>query len=63
MERRPDDGREGSAWVGVPAMLGLFAVIAVLKAVHGPGALIAAAVGVLILFLVIGLAITLANRQ
>ncbi len=63
MEKRPDDGRRGSAWFGVPAMLGVLVVFAIGSAVRGPGGLIAAAVGVLILLLIIGIAMTLANRQ
>jgi hypothetical protein len=44
-------------------MLGVAVVVAVLSAVEGLGGLIIAAVAVLVLFLVIGLAMTLADKR
>ena len=59
----PMEERRGSAWFGLPAMLGVAVVVAVLSAVEGLGGLIIAAVAVLVLFLVIGLAMTLADKR
>jgi hypothetical protein len=64
MERPPTErAKRGIGWLGVPAMVGLLVVIAALTAIHGIGSLIVAAVGVLVLLLVIGIAMTVAARQ
>ncbi|MBA3808597.1 MAG: hypothetical protein H0X28_09430 [Solirubrobacterales bacterium] len=58
MEERP-----GSAWFGLPAMLAVATFVAAITAVEGLGGLIVAIVAVPVLFLVIGLAMTLADRR
>jgi hypothetical protein len=63
VERRPEDERQFSGCFGVPAIVSVLVVLAALSVVHGPAGLIAAAIGVLILFLIIGIAMTLAKRQ
>ncbi len=58
MEERP-----GSAWFGLPAMLAVATFVAVGNAVSGLGGVIVAAVAVVVLLLVIGLAMTLADKR
>lgn len=55
--------RRGAGCVGLPAMIAVLVIFAVVPNVYGFGGLIAAIGAVLILFLIIGLTITLANRQ
>jgi len=55
--------RPGSAWFGLPAMLGVAVVIAAATALHGILGAILAIGGVVVLFLVIGLAMTIAKRS
>ena len=57
------EDRPGSAWFGLPAMLALATFIAIGSAVGGLQGVIVGAVAVVLLFLVIGLAMTLANKR
>jgi hypothetical protein len=52
----------GSGWFGLPSMIGLVVAVTVASAVHGVVGLIAAAVGVLVVLLVIGFAMSVANK-
>jgi hypothetical protein len=54
--------RRGSAWFGVPAMIGVLVVAAVVPHVYGIGGLLIAVVGALVAFLIIGAAMTIANK-
>ena len=58
MEERP-----GSAWFGLPAMIGLLAFAAVGSAIHGLVGLVAAVLAVLVVFLMIGAAMTLVKKR
>lgn len=49
--------------MGVPAMIGLLVLAAVVPNVYGLGGVLVAAVAVLVVFLIIGLAMTLANKR
>ena len=53
------DERKGSAWFGLPAMVGVLAFIAFLKAAN----VLVAIVGTVILFLIIGAVVTTARRR
>jgi len=55
--------RRGSAWFGLPAMIGVLAFIAAGSAVHGLIGVVAAVLAVLAIFLIIGAAMTLANKH
>ena len=55
--------RRGSAWFGVPAMIGVLVVVAVVPHVYGLGGVVLAVVAVLAAFLIIGAAMTLANKE
>jgi uncharacterized membrane protein YkvI len=55
--------RRGSEWFGVPAMIGVLVIIAVVPHVYGVGGLLLAVLAVLVAFLIIGAAMTLANRR
>jgi len=55
--------RRGAGCLGLPAMIAALVIIAVVPNVYGVGGLVVAIVAVLALFLIIGLAMTLANRQ
>lgn len=55
--------RRGSGWFGVPAMIGVLVVLAVVPHVYGLGGVLIAVVAVLVAFLIIGAAMTLANRR
>jgi hypothetical protein len=55
--------RRGSEWFGLPAMIGVLAFVAVSSAVHGLVGVVVAGLAVLIVFLIIGAAMTLANKQ
>jgi hypothetical protein len=52
----------GSAWLGLPAMIALLVVIAAYTATNSLLGILLAVVGVVVLFLVIGFAITIAKR-
>jgi hypothetical protein len=58
----PPDERRGSGLFGLPAIIAILVVGAATKTVTGPGGFVLAAAGILILFLVIGLAMTIAKR-
>jgi hypothetical protein len=55
--------RTGAGCVGLPAMIGVLVIIAVVPNVYGLGGILAAVIALLVLFLIIGLTMTLANRQ
>jgi len=58
MEERP-----GSAWFGLPAMIGVLALIAVVRAFPSLLGVVGAAFAVLVVFLMIGAAMTLVKRR
>ncbi len=55
--------RRGAGCLGLPAMMAVLVIVAVVPHLYGVGGLILAIIAVLALFLIIGLAITIANRQ
>jgi hypothetical protein len=57
------DERRGSGWFGLPMMLAVAVVIAAYTATNSFLGLILAVGGVIILFLAIGLAMTIAKRS
>lgn len=59
----PVDERRHSAWFGLPAMLAIAVVIAAGTATNSLTTLLFAVVGVIVLFLAIGLAMTIAKRE
>lgn len=68
MEDRPEsepllDERAGSAWFGLPAMLAYAVIAAALTTATSLTKLIYAAGGVIVLFLAIGLAMTIAKKE
>jgi len=63
MDEPSHEERKGAGCVGLPAMIGLLVIVAVVPNVYGVGGLIMAVIAVLVLFLVIGLTMTLANKQ
>jgi len=58
MEERP-----GSAWFGLPAMLAVAVLIAVFSATNSILAVVLSILGVIILLLAIGFAMTIAKRS
>jgi hypothetical protein len=63
VERPPKErAKRGIGWFGVPTMIGLLVIAAGLRAVHGLGGLIIAAVGVVVVVLVIGALMTMTAR-
>lgn len=54
-----EDERKGSAWFGLPAMVGVLAFIAFARAAN----VLVAIVGTVILFLIIGAVVTTARRR
>ena len=56
------DERSWAGCLGLPAMLALLVIVAVFQ-VYGVGGLITAVIALLVLFLVIGLTMTIANKQ
>lgn len=67
-EERPEseplvDERAGSAWFGLPAMLAYAIIIAALTTATSLIAVVYAVGGVIVLFLAIGLAMTVAKRS
>jgi hypothetical protein len=61
MEGQPE-GR-GAGCFGLPAMIGVLAFVAVGSAVSGIQGLIASVLAVLVVFLIIGLALTIAKKE
>jgi hypothetical protein len=57
------DDRQGSSWFGLPAMIGLLAFIAAGSAIHGFVGIVVALLAVLLVFLIIGAAMTLTNKR
>jgi hypothetical protein len=55
--------RRGSGWFGLPAMIGLLVVVAVAKLGYGLGGIFLAVFIVLLVFLIIGALMTLANKE
>lgn len=60
---RPPDDRTGSAWLGVPAMVGLLVIAAAYSVSHSLFGVLLAVAGLVVLFLAIGLAMTIAKRE
>jgi hypothetical protein len=63
MDEPSHDERRGAGCVGLPAMIGVLVIAAVVPNVYGVGGLITAVIALLVLFLIIGLTMTLANKQ
>ena len=63
MSEYPPDDRWGSAFFGLPAMLAFAVVVAAATTSDGFTGAVYAIVGVLVLFLAIGLAMTIAKRS
>lgn len=61
-EPLPDE-RPGSAWFGVPAMVGLLVIVAAWSISHSIFGVLLAVAGLVLLFLTIGLAMTIAKRE
>jgi hypothetical protein len=55
--------RRGSGWFGLPAMIGVLAFVAAVSAVHSLIGVVVAGLAVLLVFLIIGAAMTLANKR
>jgi hypothetical protein len=60
---RPPEERPGPAWLGVPGMVGLLVIIAAWSISHSLFGVLLAVGGLVVLFLVIGLAMTIAKRE
>jgi len=60
---RPPEERPGPAWLGVPGMVGLGVVVAAWSVSHSLVGVLLAVGGLLLLFLAIGLAMTIAKRE
>jgi hypothetical protein len=60
---RPPAERPGPAWLGVPGMVGLLVVIAAWSVSHSVVGVLLAVGGLILLFLTIGLAMTVAKRE
>jgi hypothetical protein len=58
MEERP-----GSAWFGLPAIIGVLALVAVLKTFPSLVGIVGAVFAVLVVFLMIGAAMTLVKKR
>jgi hypothetical protein len=56
------DERRGSGFFGVPAMIAVLVIAAVVPHVYGIGGLLIPVVATLVAFLIIGAAITLASK-
>jgi uncharacterized membrane protein YkvI len=63
MSEQPPNERRGAGCIGLPAMIGALVIVAVVPNVYGVGGLLATAIAVVVLFLIIGLTMTIANRQ
>ncbi len=57
------ESRRGSGWFGLPAMIGVLVLVAVVPNVYGIGGVLLAVLAVLVVFLIIGLTMTIANKQ
>jgi len=55
--------RRGFGWLGLPAMIGVLAFAAAGSAVHGLIGVVVAGLTVLLVFLIIGAAMTLSNKR
>jgi hypothetical protein len=60
---RPPDEKPGPAWLGVPGMVGLGVVVAAWSISHSLFGVLLAVAGLVLLFLAIGLAMTIAKRE
>ena len=60
---RPPEERPGPAWLGVPGMVGLLVVVAAWSVSHSIFGVLLAIVGLVLLFLAIGLAMSIAKRE
>jgi hypothetical protein len=60
---RPPEERQGPAWLGVPGMVGLLVVAAAWSISHSLFGVLLAVAGLVVLFLAIGLAMTIAKRE
>ena len=60
---RPPEERPGPAWLGLPGMVGLLVVIAAWSVSHSIVGVLLAVGGLILLFLAIGLAMTIAKRE
>jgi hypothetical protein len=59
----PPEERPGPAWLGVPGMVGLLVILAAWSISHSLFGVLLAVVGLVVLFLAIGLAMTIAKRE
>lgn len=60
---RPPEEKPGPAWLGIPGMVGLGVVAAAWSISHSLFGVLLAVVGLVLLFLAIGLAMTIAKRE
>jgi hypothetical protein len=60
---RPPEERPGPVWLGIPGMVGLGVVVAAWSVSHSLFGVLLAVVGLVLLFLAIGLAMTIAKRE
>lgn len=60
---RPPEERPGPAWLGVPGMIGLLVVAAAYSISHSLYGVVLAVVGLVLLYLAIGLAMTIAKKE
>jgi hypothetical protein len=60
---RPPDERPGPAWLGIPGIVGLLVLVAAWSVSHSVVGVLLAVGGLVLLFLVIGLAMTIAKRE
>jgi hypothetical protein len=56
------DERRGSGFFGVPAMIAVLVIAAIVPNVYGIGGLVIALLAILIAFLIIGAAMSFANK-
>lgn len=62
-ELRPEDEKPASMWLGVPGMIALLVLAAAWSVSHSLFGVLLAAAGIVVLFLAIGLAMTVAKRE
>ncbi len=60
---RPPEEKPAPAWLGVPGMVGLLVIAAAWSISHSLYGVVLAVAGLAILFLAIGLAMTIAKRE
>jgi hypothetical protein len=60
---RPPAESQGPAWLGIPGMIGLGVIVAAWSVSHSVFGVLLAVVGLVVLFLAIGLAMTIAKRE